>query len=43
MGDFNANLLTTSVDETYLRDVTSELPLKVGAWDMDRCYFCRQQ
>ena len=29
MGDFNTNLLTTSVDETYLRDVTSELALKV--------------
>ena len=29
MGDFNANLLTTSVDETYLRVITSELALKV--------------
>ena len=29
MGDFNANLLLTSSDATYLRDVTSELALKV--------------
>lgn len=29
MGDFNTNLLTTSLDETYLRDVTGELALKV--------------
>lgn len=29
MGDFNANLLTTSVDETYLRDGTNELTSEV--------------
>ena len=29
MGDFNTNLLTTSKDETFLRDLTSELVLKV--------------
>ena len=29
MGDFNANLLKTSIDATYLRDLTSELALKV--------------
>ena len=29
MGDFNINLLLTSNDATYLRDVTNELALKV--------------
>ena len=29
MGDFNADFLTTSKDETFLRDLTSELALKV--------------
>ena len=29
VGDFNTNLLTTSKDETFLRDLTSDLALKV--------------